>query len=129
MPEPDFIVGDWELRKVPWKKLRLNGGPLMADHDEGPQDADGVPMRPLGPGGRLVYNPTVLAQQGMKRLDTYVRTGNRLHLRQARKYANVLDELATGNRTSALAASRLRPGCARGGLGQLPTHTAWCCRS
>ncbi len=97
-PEPDFIVGDWELRKVAWKHLRLNGGPLLPIKTVGPQDSRGVPMRPLGPGGKLVYNPTVLAQQGLKRLDAYVRTGNTVHLRQARKYADVLDDLATGNR-------------------------------
>jgi len=96
LPEPDFLVGDWELRAVSWDRLRLNGGSVQPIRTEGPQDADGVPMRPLGPGGRLVYNPTVIAQQGMKRLDSYVQTGERVHLRHARKYARVLDELASG---------------------------------
>jgi hypothetical protein len=96
LPEPDFLVGDWELQEVPWETLRLNGGPVLPRRTEGPLDADGVPMRPLGPGGSLVYNPTVLAQQGMKRLDSYVQTGNGLHLRQARKFVRVLDKLATG---------------------------------
>jgi hypothetical protein len=98
LPEPDFLVGDWELQAVPWNKLRLNGARAHAIPTVGPQDADGVPMRPLGPGGRLVYNPTVIAQQGMKRLDGYVQSGNRVHLRYARKYARVLDDLATGGR-------------------------------
>lgn len=98
LPEPDFLVGDWELQVVPWNKLRLNGGSSHSIPTAGPQDADGVPMRPLGPGGRLVYNPTVVAQQGMKRLDSYVQTGERAHLRYARKYADVLDKLARGNR-------------------------------
>lgn len=97
-PEPDFLVGEWELQAVPWPKLRLNGGRALPIRTEGPQDADGVPMRPLGPGGRLVYNPTVIAQQGMKRLDSYVQTGERAHLRHARRHARVLDELATGGR-------------------------------
>ncbi|MFO7532609.1 MAG: D-glucuronyl C5-epimerase family protein [Candidatus Limnocylindrales bacterium] len=98
MPEPDFLVGEWELQAVPWPKLRLNGGRALPIRTEGPQDADGVPMRPLGPGGRLVYNPTVIAQQGMKRLDSYVQTGQRAHLRHARRHVRVLDELATGGR-------------------------------
>ncbi len=98
LPEPDFLVGDWELQVVPWKKLHLNGGGIMPARATGPQDSDGVPMRPLGPGGSLVYNPTVIAQQGMKRLDSYVQTGKRVHLRYARKYARALDELAGGGR-------------------------------
>jgi hypothetical protein len=96
--EPDFLVGEWELQAVPWPRLRLNGGRALPIRTEGPQDDDGVPMRPLGPGGGLVYNPTVIAQQGMKRLDSYVQTGQRAHLRHARRFVRVLDELATGGR-------------------------------
>ena len=97
-PKVDFKVGDWELQKIPWKALRFNGGRPLQIETEGPQDDKSIPMRPLGPGGSLVYNPTVLAQQGMKRLDTYVQTGNKFHLRQARKYANKLDKLSDGGK-------------------------------
>ncbi|MFO7532104.1 MAG: hypothetical protein R6W93_06550, partial [Candidatus Limnocylindrales bacterium] len=41
-PEPDFLVGEWELQAVPWPKLRLNGGRALPIRTEGPQDADGV---------------------------------------------------------------------------------------
>jgi hypothetical protein len=99
LPDPDFIVGDWELQKVPWRQLRLNGGPILPLETAGSQDGNGVPMRPLGPGGQLAYNPTVLAQQGMKRLDSYVQSGNPVHLRQARKFADVLADISSGNRT------------------------------
>lgn len=98
LPEPDFVVGDWELQVIPWEQLRFNGGSVQPLRTVGLQDARGVPMRALGAGGRLVYNPTVIAQQGMKRLDSYVRTGKREHLRHARKFADVLDQLATGSR-------------------------------
>lgn len=98
LPEVDFKVGDWKLKKLKWKHLRFNGGAPLPIETEGPQDGNGIPMRPLGPGGRLVYNPTVLAQQGMKRLDTYLETGDRYHLRQARKYARRLDKLADGGK-------------------------------
>ena len=91
-------MGDWELRVIPWEQLRFNGGSILPQRTLGPQDPGGVPMRALGAGGRLVYNPTVLAQQGMKRLDSYVRTGKREHLRHARKFGGVLGELAAGNR-------------------------------
>lgn len=97
-PKVDFKVGRWKLRNVRWKDLRFNGGQPLDGATDGPQDDQGVPMRPLGPGGSLVYNPTVLAQQGMKRLDTYVQTGNRHHLRQARKYADKLAEISDGGR-------------------------------
>jgi hypothetical protein len=95
-PKVDFKVGKWELQKLKWKDLRFNGGSPLPIETEGPQDAKGVPMRPLGPGGRLVYNPTVLAQQGMKRLASYLQTGKKHHLRQARKYADKLRVLSDG---------------------------------
>ena len=98
LPEPDFVVGDWQLQLIDWEELRFNGGSVQPLRTQGPQDARGVPMRALGVGGRLVYNPTVIAQQGMKRLDSYVQSGKREHLRYARKFADVLDRLATGNR-------------------------------
>ena len=93
-----FRVGDWELQRVPWRQLRLNGGKPMPGRTQGLQDAQGIPMRRLGPGQDLVYNPTVLAQQGMKRLDSWKQTGRDIHLRQARKIADKLDELADQGR-------------------------------
>ncbi|CAN5687702.1 hypothetical protein BH23CHL8_BH23CHL8_02700 [soil metagenome] len=66
----------------------------MPARTSGPQDAKGVPLRPLGPGGRLVYNPTVLAQQGLKHLDSWRRTGLRVHLGHARAIAGVLESQA-----------------------------------
>ncbi len=98
LPEVDFLLGDWELQKLRWKDLRFNGGTPLGLKVEGPQDRQAIPMRPLGPGGSLVYNPTVLAQQGMRRLDTYVVTGNKHHLRQARKYADKLEQLSDGGK-------------------------------
>jgi len=98
VPQVDFLVGDWKLKKVRRKDLRFNGGEPLQIETEGPQDDNTIPMRPLGPGGSLVYNPTVLAQQGMKRLDTYLQTGNSYHLRQARKYADKLDQLSDGGK-------------------------------
>ncbi len=97
-PEVDFLVGDWELQKVRWKDLRMNGGDVLPVATAGPQDAKGVPMQALGPGGTLVYNPTVVAQQGMKRLDSYLQTGAKVHLRQARKYAVALERLSDGGK-------------------------------
>jgi len=89
-----FQVGGWELQTVSWNKLRLNGMRPMPIKTIGPQDDKGVPMRPLGPRQKLVYNPTVLAQQGIRRLDTWRQTGKRVHLRYARKIAEKLDEIA-----------------------------------
>ena len=90
-----FRTGKWKPRKVPWRHLRLNGGTLTPVKTVGPQDDKGIPMRPFGPRGSLVYNPTVLAQQGMKRLDAWKRTGKKVHLREARKLARKLDGLAS----------------------------------
>lgn len=98
LPALDFQVGKWKLRRLDWEDRRLNGGKVLALETDGPQDANGVPRRPLGRYGRLVYNPTVLAQQGMKRLDSYQQTGNRYHLRQARKYANTLLRISDGGK-------------------------------
>jgi hypothetical protein len=98
LPEPDFKVGRWELQKLPWNALRLTDRKPIPVKTVGPRDAKGVPMRPLGPGGRLVYNPTVIAQQGMKRLDAYRRTKMKVHLRQARKYADTLVRLSDGGK-------------------------------
>jgi hypothetical protein len=93
-----FRVGKWDLQQVTWKQLHFTGGTPMHVKTVGPQDDKGVPMRPLGPRKSLVYNPTVLAQQGMKRLDTWQQTGKSVHLRYARKIVRKLDELAVGNR-------------------------------
>jgi hypothetical protein len=93
-----FTVGDWQLQRLPWRQLRLNGGPPMPVRTVGLQDDQGIPLRRLGPGQDLVYNPTVLAQQGMKRLDAWKQTGNATHLRYARKIADKLDELADEGR-------------------------------
>jgi hypothetical protein len=98
LPTVDFKVGTWKLRRLPWKLLRLADRKPVPFETEGPQDARGVPMRPLGPGGALVYNPTVLAQQGMKRLDAYRKTGQAFHLRQARKYADALARTSDGGK-------------------------------
>jgi hypothetical protein len=95
LPEPDFRVGEWELQDVPWEERRLAGGPPMTPRTVGDADEKGVPLRPLGRGGALVYNPTVLAQQGIKRLDSYQQTGKDVHRRVARNIAAVLDKTAT----------------------------------
>jgi hypothetical protein len=97
-PRIDFKVGDWQLRKVRWRDLRLNNGRPVPLETIGPTDARGVPVRPLGAGRRMVYNPTVLAQQGMKRLDSYKLTGSKVHLRQARKLADKLAQLSEGGK-------------------------------
>lgn len=96
LPAVGFKVGKWDMRKIEWEDLRFNGGSPMPLETEGPQDDKGIPLRPLGRGGRLIYNPTVLAQQGMKRLDSYLQTGDKHHLRQARKYADKLRALSDG---------------------------------
>lgn len=95
---PDFRVGDWELRELAWDKRHLGGVDVIPPKTIGPSDPKGVPLRPLGPGGAMVYNPTVLAQQGLKRLDAYEQTGKSVHRRVARNIARVLDDTATGGK-------------------------------
>ena len=65
---------------------------------EGTHDELGIPTRPLGERKSQVYNPTVLAQQGLKRLDSWQQTGSPVHLRYARKIREKLDQLALANR-------------------------------
>ncbi len=96
--EPDFRVGDWELRELPWNKRRLGGGAPIPSKTIGKSDAKGVPLRPLGRGGAMVYNPTVLAQQGLKRLDAFQKTGKAVHRRVARNIATVLDDITTSGK-------------------------------
>jgi hypothetical protein len=98
LPPPGFLVGDWKLKDIRWRHLRYNGGSLVPVETVGPHDDKGVPLAPLGPGGSLVYNPTIIAQQGMKRLDAYHRTGQKVYLRQARKYANLLTRISDGGK-------------------------------
>ena len=97
-PKRDFLVGKWKLRRLKWRELYLNSGSEVSVVTEPPTDARGIPMRHLGLGGKLVYNPTVIAQQGMKRLDSYKQTGKKVHLRQARKFIDKLAELSEGGR-------------------------------
>ena len=59
-PKVNFKVGDWKLKKVRWKDLRFNGGEPLAIETEGPQDDQAIPMRPLGAGGSLVYNLSLI---------------------------------------------------------------------
>ena len=89
-----FKTGDWQIQQVAWGRLPLNGGPPMPVETVGPQDREGIPMRRFGPGKELVYNPTVLAQQGMKRLDAWRKTGDAAHMRIARKIGAKLDEIS-----------------------------------
>lgn len=92
---PDFRVGDWDLREVPWKWRWLNGNKLLPARVVHAHDGAGVPIVLFGPDETPVYNPTVLAQQGMKRLDAYRRTGKARHRRIARDILEVLDGIAT----------------------------------
>jgi hypothetical protein len=98
LPKPDFRIGKWKLQRLKWRELPLNSGEEVPIVTSAPTDRRGIPMRPLGPGGSLVYNPTVLAQQGMKRLDSYKVSGKKVHLRQARKFVDKLRDLAEGGR-------------------------------
>lgn len=91
---PDYLVGDWELRRVRWPRLRLAGGPPPPMRLPGPHDADGIPVRYLGGGRRPVYNPTVLAIDGMRYLHGYRRTRKRIYRQRAAAIADKLDELA-----------------------------------
>jgi len=93
---PEFKVGTWTLRDVAWDDLRFNGGDVLSAETPGPHDAKGVPFRPLGPGGSMVYNPTTIAQHGMRRLDSYVQSRDPVHLRHARRFARTLDKLSSG---------------------------------
>ena len=97
LPKIGFRMGHWTLQPVAWEHLRLNGGTPMLVKTEGPHDDLGIPTRPLGTRKSMVYNPTVLAQQGLKRLDSWQQTGKPVHLRYARKIKAKLDDLAIVN--------------------------------
>jgi hypothetical protein len=83
----------WELRIVPWEQLYTNGQPPMRRRTREPADARGVPLLRWRDGS-LVYNPTVLAESGLRRLDSWRQTGARHHLRIARAIARHLDREA-----------------------------------
>ncbi len=115
--QPDFRVGDWELHKLPWEKRRLGSVAPIPAKTIGPADKKDVPLRPLGRSGAMVYNPTVLAQQGLKRLDAYQQTGKSVHRRVARNIAAVLDKISTNGKQRrwiphgySSAEEKLRPG-------------------
>lgn len=90
----DFVIGDWPMLEVPWQRLRYNGRRVLPARTEGLVDERGVPLRTYRRAEGAVYNPTVLAEEGMMRLDSWLRTEDPVHLRQARRIAKALDATA-----------------------------------
>lgn len=93
---PDYARGDWDLQDLRWGELRYASGPPPPIERTGPVDVNGIPLQRLrnGDGGALVYNPTVLATEGLRYLHGYRRTGDEAYLVRARDIARRLDEHA-----------------------------------
>lgn len=72
--QPPFLVQRFPLPDLPWGALYPHDRPIAPVRGDPPTDADGIPMR--SEHGRLVYTPTGIAFQGLRRLDAWVRTGD-----------------------------------------------------
>jgi hypothetical protein len=92
LPPGAFRTANYEIRTLPWNRLALNGMSLM--RVTAPlfgADEDGIAWKVVD--GRNYYHPGNIADEGIRYVDSYVRTGNPVYLDFARVRANKLREL------------------------------------
>ncbi len=92
----DYRVRHYDLAKVSRGQLPWTAEPRLKLPAHKPRDAQGVPMYLVD--GRRYYRPGALAISGMKRIDTWIETGNKRQLKQALLQASKLRSLAVDQR-------------------------------
>jgi hypothetical protein len=86
-----FRVAKYPIRTLTWDQLPLNGRPLMRLARPSNSDKDGIAYKVVN--GRNYYHPGNIADEGLRSVDSYVRTGNTVYLELAVIRANKLREL------------------------------------
>jgi D-glucuronyl C5-epimerase-like protein len=89
-PAP-FRVAGYSIRTLAWGDLPLNGESLMRLATPPNADRDGIPYKVVD--GRNYYSPGNIASDGVRFVDSYVRTGNTGYLDRARLRAAKLRSL------------------------------------
>lgn len=89
-PSP-FRTASYELRTLSWADLPMNGLSMMRLATPPNADKDGIPYKVVN--GRNYYSPGNLAADGVRFVDSYVRTGDPAYLLRARVRAAKLREL------------------------------------
>ena len=90
-PSGTFRVEEYAIQTLAWERLPLNGLSLMSLRDPVNGDADGIGYKVVK--GRNYYSPGNIADQGIRFVDSYVRTGNPLYLERAKLRAAKLREI------------------------------------
>jgi len=89
-PAP-FRVATYSIRTLAWGDLPMNGLSLMRLRAPANSDSEGIPYKVVG--GRHYYSPGTIAADGVRFVDSYVRTGNTAYLDGARVRAAKLRSL------------------------------------
>jgi hypothetical protein len=88
----DFRVGQWPLVPLEWAQLFPKLGKPWPKAAPSPVDSDGVPMKHSAD-GTLYYSPTGVAIGALRRLSSYVMTGDRDYLEITRRWARRLSQM------------------------------------
>jgi len=95
--ESPFRVRQFDLRDLRADQLPWTSEPPHPVPPKKPRDRIGVPLFRWRD-GKLYYRPGALAINGMKRIDTYLETGNKRQLKQALKQAERLRRMSLQRR-------------------------------
>lgn len=86
-----FRVANYTIATLPWDRLPLNGRSLISLKVPPNADAEGIGYKVVN--GRNYYSPGNIADEGIRFVDGYVRTGDPAYLKRARIRAAKLGEL------------------------------------
>ena len=90
-PSGVFRVATYDIRTLAWERLPLNGMSLMRLAIPLNADAEGIAYKVVN--GRNYYSPGNIADEGIRFVDSYVRTGNPTYLDRAKVRAAKLREI------------------------------------
>jgi D-glucuronyl C5-epimerase C-terminus len=91
VPPGTFRVATYSIRTLAWERLALNGMSLMRLTPPLNADADGIAFKVVN--GRNYYSPGNIADEGIRFVDSYVRTGNPAFLERAALRAAKLHDI------------------------------------
>jgi len=91
LPAGTFRTASYSIRTLPWDRLPFNGLSLMRLVPLSNSDEDGIAWKVVN--GRNYYHPGNIADEGIRYVDSYVRTGNPAYLDFAKVRADKLREL------------------------------------
>jgi D-glucuronyl C5-epimerase C-terminus len=86
-----FRIAHYDIRTLAWDRLPMNGRSLGRLLPAPNSDAEGIPWRVVN--GRNYYHPGNIADEGLRFVDSYVRTGVPAYLHKAEIRANKLRAL------------------------------------